>query len=190
MKTQLITINGKNNTLVFNKPGRYVVYFFNIAGTVSCTITVEKVELYMIGLYDLKKKGKFQIYTEQIHKAPNSFSDLFVSSITREGSSFSYSGLIRIEKNAQLSHSYQKNNNLILSEDAFVDSRPILEIMANDVFCTHGSTSGPLSATQLQYLQMKGLSKKEATQLSIEGFKQQVYDKLTSLGIKQYDKHS
>ncbi len=188
MKTQLITINGKNTTQVFDEPGRYVVFFSNISGTISCMITAEKVELYMIGIYDMKPHETFKIRTEQIHIAPHSFSDLYVLSLAREHSSFSFSGLIRIEKKAQQSHSYQKNKNLILSPDAFVDSRPILEILANDVFCTHGSTSGPLSQEQLQYMQMKGVARNDAIHLSIEGFKQQVYDRLSSLGIKEYDK--
>jgi len=184
MKTNLILISESNNNLVFDKPGTYVVYFSNISGTISCTIKSEKVELYMIGLYDMHDQVTFKIHTEQIHISPNSFSELLVISLARDASSLSFSGLIRIEKYAQHSHAYQKNKNLILSKNAFVDSRPILEILANDVFCTHGSTSGPLSKEQLQYLQMKGLNLKEATNLSIVGFKQQVYDRLSNLGIK------
>lgn len=184
MKTTLITISESKNSLVFDEPGIYVVFFTNISGTISCAITAENVELYMVGLYDMKEKDSFKIRTEQIHISPHSFSDLLVLSLARDSSSLSFSGLIKIEKDAQHSHAYQKNKNLILSKNAFVDSRPILEILANDVFCTHGSTSGPLSKEQLQYLQMRGLNLKEATNLSIEGFKQQVYDRLSNLGIK------
>lgn len=189
MKTKLITITENNSSLVFDKPGKYVVYFTNISGTISCKILAEKVELYLVGLYDLGKKERYTIHTEQIHISPNSFSNLLVLSLMQDSSAFSFSGLIRIEKDAQHSHAYQKNKNLILSKDAFVDSRPILEILANDVFCTHGSTSGPLSVEQLQYLQMRGLSLGEATKLSIDGFKQQVYDKLHALGVNNYVEH-
>lgn len=188
MSTQFITINGKNNNQVFTQPGKYVVFFSNISGTISCKIKSEKVEVYLIGLYDMKGKEKYNIHTEQIHIAPHSFSDLFVLSIAQNTSSLAFSGLIRIEKDAQHSHAYQKNQNLMLSNDAFVDSRPILEILANDVFCTHGSTSGPISTEQLSYLQMRGLTLDESKKISIEGFKQQVYDKLSSLGITNYDR--
>lgn len=149
----------------------------------------EKIEVYMVGIYDMKGREKYIIHTEQIHSAPHSFSELFVLSVASDSSSLAFSGLIRIEKDAQQSHAYQKNQNLILSGNAFVDSRPILEILANDVFCTHGSTSGPLSKDQLSYLQMRGLSLKEATDVSVEGFKQQVYDKLNTLGIHDYAGH-
>lgn len=187
MNTKFLQLKKGNSNLVFDTPGKFVVFFSNISGTISCTITAEKVELYMVGLYDLKQKDSFKIHTEQIHIAPHSFSDLYVLSVARESSSFAFSGLIRIEKDAQQSHAYQKNQNLLLSKDAFVDSRPILEILANDVFCTHGSTSGPLCEDQLQYLQMRGLNRSEASELSIEGFKQQVYDRLLSLGINIHD---
>ncbi|MCX6730482.1 MAG: SufD family Fe-S cluster assembly protein [Candidatus Roizmanbacteria bacterium] len=188
MSTQFITINGKNNKQVFTKPGKYVVFFSNISGTISCVIKSEKVEVYLVGLYDMKNSEAYKIHTEQIHSAPHSFSDLYVLAIANDSSSLAFSGLIRIEKDAQQSHAYQKNQNLILSNNAFVDSRPILEILANDVFCTHGSTSGPISKEQLSYLQMRGLTLPEATQISIEGFKQQVYDKLSSLGMANYDR--
>lgn len=188
MKTQLITITENNSNLVFNKPGKYVVYFSNISGTISCQIKAGKVELYLVGLYDMKEKERYQIHTEQIHTSPNSFSDLYILSIVNDHSSLSFSGLIRIEKDAQRSHAYQKNQNLILSQDAFVDSRPILEILADDVFCTHGSTSGPISKDQLSYLQMRGLCLNDAKEISIAGFKQQVCDRLSHLGVKEYDK--
>lgn len=185
MQTKLIKITEKNTNLVFNTPGVYVVHFNNISGTISCRIEAENIKLYMVGLYDMKHNEKYTVRTEQIHISPNSFSELLVLSVADERSSLAFSGLIRIEKNAQQSHAYQKNQNLILSNDAFVDSRPILEILANDVFCTHGSTSGPLSKDQLYYLQTKGLTKSQAKEVSIEGFKQQVIDKLQSLGVQQ-----
>jgi Fe-S cluster assembly protein SufD len=189
MNTQFIELKKENNNLVFDKPGRYVIYFSNISGTISCKIMAEKIEVYLLGLYDMHDTEKYKIHTEQIHIAPHSFSDLYVLSVAQDVSSLAFSGLIRIEKTAQQSHAYQKNQNLILSNDAFVDSRPILEILADDVFCTHGSTSGPISKDQISYLQMRGLNEKEAIKVSIEGFKQQVYDKLSSLGIKSYEIH-
>lgn len=189
MKPHFISINGKNNTVVLDKPGMYVVYFSNISGTISCRIEAEKVEVYLVGLYDMRNSEKYVVHTEQIHIAPHSFSELYVLSVASGFSSLAFSGLIRIEKDAQQSHAYQKNQNLILSNDAFVDSRPILEILANDVFCTHGSTSGPISKDQLAYLQMRGLNVEDATKASVEGFKQQVYDKLHTLGIDKYAGH-
>ena len=188
MNTKYITITGSKSNLVFDKPGKYVVFFSNISGMISCNITAEKVKLYMIGLYDMKNAKKYTIRTEQIHAAAHSFSDLFVVSVAQDASSLLFSGLIRIEKNAQHSHAYQKNKNLLLSNESFVDSRPTLEILANDVFCTHGSTSGPISKEQLYFLQTKGLSSDAAKELSVEGFIQQVYNRLSRFGV-DYARH-
>jgi len=184
MNTQLIEIKSENSKLLFDKPGTYVVFFSNISGKISCKITSEKVELYMIGLYDIKNTDKYTIQTEQIHESPHSFSDLYILSLIKDISSFTFSGLIRIEKNAQHTHAYQKNQNVLLSKGGFVDSRPILEILADDVFCTHGSTTGPLSKDQLYYLQTKGLTKLAAEKASIDGLKSLVYNRLEKLKVK------
>lgn len=183
MKTQLITITENSTKLTFDRPGKYVVFFKNISGTLSCTITAPKVELFMFGLYDMNEEKKYTIHTEQVHIAPDSYSDLLLLSVMKDSSSLAFAGKIRIEKNAQKSHAYQKNQNLILSENAFVDSRPILEILADDVFCTHGSTTGPLSNDQLLYLQIRGIKKQSAQNLLIEGFRNKVYDRIKQLGV-------
>jgi len=186
MKTTFIPIKKADSKLLFDRAGVYVVYFSNISGSVSCTIAAEQVQLYMLGLYDMRHTEKYKIHTEQIHQSPHSFSDLYVLSVAHDNSSLSFAGRILIQKDAQQSHAYQKNQNLILSPNAFVDSQPILEILADDVFCTHGSTSGPLSPDQLQYLQVRGLNRHEAAAALVEGFKQQVYDRLVKLGVKSY----
>ena len=103
-----------------------------------------------------------------------------------DGSSrFIYQGLIKIEKSGQKSHAYQKNKNLILSSGVYVDSRPFLEILANDVFCTHGSTTGKINEESLFYLKSRGIDQKNAEQLYVSGFIQEVIDKIKpyKLGI-------
>ena len=109
MNTKFIQIKKENTHLVFDEPGRYVVFFSNISGKISCNITAKKVELYMVGLYDMQGKDNFKIHTEQIHSSPTSSSDLYILSVADGSSSLAFSGLIRIEKNAQQSHAYQKN---------------------------------------------------------------------------------
>ncbi|MEK7177659.1 MAG: SufD family Fe-S cluster assembly protein, partial [Patescibacteria group bacterium] len=76
------------------------------------------------------------------------------------------------------SHAYQKNKNLILSSGVYVDSRPFLEILANDVFCTHGSTTGKINEESLFYLKSRGLNQKMAEELYISGFIQEIFDKI------------
>lgn len=110
------------------------------------------------------------IHTEQIHEAPETSSNLLVKAALFDKTQFSYNGVIRIERNAQKINAYQKNENLLLSPYAHARSYPSLEILANDVRCTHGSTTGKLNDDQLWYLQSRGLSTLRACQLLVAGF--------------------
>ncbi|PIZ64723.1 hypothetical protein CO051_06075 [Candidatus Roizmanbacteria bacterium CG_4_9_14_0_2_um_filter_39_13] len=169
----------KQDHMTFDKKGEtYVVFFHNISGKLTFDITAPNIELYIYGLFTGKNSDEFHIETIQRHTAPGSISDLFIKGVFQDTSKFIYQGLIRLEKDAQQSHSYQKNQNLILSPGVFVDSRPYLEILANDVFCTHGSTTGKLSADQLLYAQTRGLDNDTARDMLVQGFIDEVYDRV------------
>lgn len=176
---QITLTQNKDTTLTFDKKGEtYVVFFKNLSGSLRFEIVEPSIKVFIYGLYSGTKNDEFHIETIQHHHAPGSLSDLLIKGVFEDKSKFVYQGLIRLEKNAQQSHAYQKNQNLILNEGVFVDSRPYLEILANDVFCTHGSTTGKLSKDQLLYAQTKGVSNKEAERMLVAGFKQEVYDKM------------
>ncbi len=160
------------------KDQKYVVFFHNISGKLTFEITASGIELYIYGLFTGNNADEFHIETIQQHKAPGSLSDLLIKGVFDDNSKFVYQGLIRLEKEAQQSHAYQKNQNIIISPGVFVDSRPFLEILANDVFCTHGSTTGKLNKDQIFYAQSRGLSQKKAQELLIDGFVQEIYQKV------------
>lgn len=168
----------KQSKLEFNKPGDYAVFFQNISGELDFIINASGVSLDIYGLFVGKQADKFEIKTNQYHVAPDSTSNLLIKGVFDDKSKFIYQGLIKIEKTGQKSHAYQKNKNLILSRDVFVDSRPFLEILANDVFCTHGSTTGKINEESLFYLKSRGLNQKTAEQLYISGFIQEIFDKI------------
>ena len=86
--------------------------------------------------------------------------------------------MIRVEEGAQKTNAYQENRNLLLSKTAHADSIPGLEIMANDVRCTHGATLGQVDREQLFYLMSRGLSRSEAERLIVRGFFQDVLDRV------------
>lgn len=160
----------KKTNLIFSKSGNYIVYFENLSGNLVFDITTSGVNLDIFGLFVGKKDEEYKIHTYQNHKAPNSTSNLLIKGVFYDSSKMFYRGLIRIEKDAQKSHAYQKNQNLMMSKDSFIDSRPYLEILANDVFCTHGSTTGRLNGEQMFYTKTRGLDKKQAEELLVEGF--------------------
>jgi len=116
--------------------------------------------------------------TFQEHIAPNTESDFAFKGALREQASAVWRGMIRVEEGAQKTNAYQENRNLLLSDQAHADSIPGLEIMANDVRCTHGATLGRINREELFYLMSRGLSRGEAERLIVRGFFQDVLDRI------------
>lgn len=164
--------------LTLAKPGDYTVYFENLSGEFVFNIESPNVNLNLFGLIVGRKKEEYKIYTVQNHKAPSSTSNLLIKGVFYDSSIFYYRGLIRIEKEAQKSHAYQKNQNLIMSDKSFIDSKPYLEILANDVFCTHGSTTGRLNQDQMFYTKTRGLDESSAGKLLVQGFIDEIRNKI------------
>ena len=104
------------------------------------------------------------------HRAPNSTSDMFLKGAVGDEARSVFTGLIRIEPDAQKVHAHQTNRNLVLSEGAEAHSVPNLEILANEVRCGHGSAVGPLDAEQRYYLMSRGLDRAAADRLQVKGF--------------------
>jgi Fe-S cluster assembly protein SufD len=116
--------------------------------------------------------------TFQEHIAPSTESDFAFKGALRESAHAVWRGMIRVEPDAQKTNAYQENRNLLLSADAHADSIPGLEIMANDVRCTHGATLGRVNREELFYLMARGLSRSEAERLIVRGFFQDVLDRI------------
>ncbi|HEY0417570.1 MAG TPA: Fe-S cluster assembly protein SufD [Gaiellaceae bacterium] len=116
--------------------------------------------------------------TFQEHAAPNTESDFAFKGALREQATAVWRGMIRVEEGAQRTNAYQENRNLLLSDAAHADSIPGLEIMANDVRCTHGATLGRVDRDQLFYLMARGLDRAEAERLIVRGFFQDVLDRI------------
>jgi Fe-S cluster assembly protein SufD len=116
--------------------------------------------------------------TFQEHIAPNTTSDFAFKGALRDAATTVWRGMIRVEPDAQKTNAYQENRNLLLSKDAHADSIPGLEILANDVRCTHGATLGQVDREQLFYLMARGLSRAEAERLIVRGFFQDVLDRI------------
>jgi len=116
--------------------------------------------------------------TFQEHIAPSTTSDFAFKGALRDTARTVWRGMIRVEEGAQKTNAYQENRNLLLSKTAHADSIPGLEIMANDVRCTHGATLGQVDREQLFYLMTRGLSRGDAERLIVRGFFQDVLDRV------------
>jgi Fe-S cluster assembly protein SufD len=124
-------------------------------------------------------------FTRQDHAAPHTTSDLLYKSGLKDRSRIVWKGMIRVEKDAQRTDAYQKNDNLVLSESARADSIPGLEIEANDVRCTHGATAGRVDDEMIFYAQSRGIRRDEAIRLIVEGFFANVYDRITIEPVRE-----
>jgi len=116
--------------------------------------------------------------TFQEHIAPDCESDFAFKGALRDHATAVWRGMIRVEKDAQKTNAYQECRNLMLSPTTHAVPIPGLEILANDVRCTHGATVGRVDREQLFYLQTRGLPRPEAERLIVRGFFQDVLDRI------------
>ncbi len=131
------------------------------------------------GILVAKGEEKLVLHTSQVHQAPDTTSDLLIKTILSDHARCLYDGGIRVEKSAQKTDAYQRNENLLLSGRAYAESKPSLEILANDVRCTHGATAGPIDEEQLWYLQTRGIGVESGQRLVVDGF---IQSALTRIG--------
>ncbi len=130
-------------------------------------------------------KQHLAYFTRQDHMAPHTTSDLLYKGGLKGSSRIVWKGMIRVEKDAQKTDAYQKNDSLVLSDSARADSIPGLEIEANDVRCTHGATAGPVDPEMVFYLRSRGIARDEAVRLIVEGFFANVYDRIALEPVRE-----
>ena len=152
---------------------------------VEAGLTASGGDSEMLGLYFADSNQVLDHHTLQDHISPNAHSDLLYKGALRDESLAVFSGLIRVEPGAQKTDAYQTNRNLILgTDDAFAVSLPNLEIMADDVKCSHGSTTGQVDETELFYLMSRGIPRREAEKLVVFGFFGEITSKIPLKGLK------
>ena len=117
------------------------------------------------------------------HAAPGSLSDQFYKGILDGQSRAVFAGKIVVRRDAQKTNAYQANNNLLLSPDAEIDTKPELEIFADDVKCSHGATAGELDERELFYLRSRGLDPATARSVLTFAFAGAVLERFANPGI-------
>jgi len=122
------------------------------------------------GAYATHGRQHLDYATTQEHAAPNTTSDLAFRGILDGRSSTVWSGMIKVDPGAQQIDAFQESRNLLLTKKAHADSIPGLEILANDVRCTHAAAIAQIDPEQLYYLRSRGLALEQAKRLVIEGF--------------------
>ena len=132
----------------------------------------------------LSESKHHEIKTNINHLSENTKSYQLIKSVLEDNSKGVYQGKIYVDQIAQKTDGYQLSKALLLNKDVEFDAKPELEIYADDVKCSHGSTSGNLDENSIFYLMSRGLSQKQSKQLLIEGFILDVIEKITDLEIK------
>ena len=125
-----------------------------------------------------KHQQEFDARTLQDHVSPRTASDLLYKNALDDRARTIFGGLIRVEPHAHFTDAYQKVRNLLLSDDAEANSMPGLEILADNVRCTHGATSGQIDEDELFYLRTRGIPTKVAQRLLVTGFLDEVIQRL------------
>lgn len=137
------------------------------------------------GVYFTDGRQHLDFDTQQFHEAPNAFSDLSFRGALAGSSSTVWRGMIDVAEGAQGTDSYQENRNLLLTKSAHADSIPGLQIEANEVRCTHGSTTSKVDADQLFYLQARGITRDDAVRMIVRGFFTPTLERMTNEALRE-----
>ena len=139
----------------------------------------------MYGFYALREKSHVDNHTTVDHIDENSISNEHYKGIMDNNSNGVFNGKIFVRKKAQKTNAFQSNNNILLSDEAKINTKPQLEIWADDVKCSHGCTVGQLDKEAIFYLQSRGISREKAISMLLGAFSEEIIEKIENQFIKQ-----
>lgn len=149
----------------------------------------ESIECHLNGLYIGRDDQHFDNHTFIDHAKPNCYSNELYKGILDDKAHGVFSGKILVDKDAQKTNAYQSNKTILLSKDASIDTKPQLEIYADDVKCSHGATVGHLDETALFYILSRGIPEEKAKSMLITAFAEDVVSKVKIKGLKEKLNH-
>jgi Fe-S cluster assembly protein SufD len=154
-----------------------------VRNEVQAVVQGSGIEAQLNGIYFTRERQHVDNNILVDHAAPGSVSDQFYKGILDGHSQAVFAGKIVVRRDAQKTNAYQANNNLLLSPDAEIDTKPELEIFADDVKCSHGATAGELDERELFYLRSRGLDPATARSLLTFAFAGEVLERFASPAI-------
>ena len=157
-----------------------------VRNNLNVVLDAEHCEAHLYGLYFQAGKTHVDNHTVVDNAKPHCLSNELYKGIIDGNATAVFNGKIFVQPDAQKTNAYQSNKNVLLSEDASVNSKPQLEIFADDVKCSHGCTVGQLDAVGLFYLQSRGISEKIARSLLLHGFAVDILEKIKLEPIRDY----
>src|SRR5690606_13967726 len=141
-----------------------------VRNNLNIEVDASNCETNLNGLYLGKNKDQIDNHAVVDHKKPHCNSNEVYRGVLDDESTGVFNGKVFVRQDAQITNAFQQNNNILLSDNATANSKPELEIYADDVKCSHGSTTGQIDEEAIFYLQSRGISKKGALKLMINAF--------------------
>ena len=138
------------------------------------------------GLYFTTLNSQFNTHVVVEHNVPYTKSNQYFKGILSDNSKAVFSGKIYVERDAQKAYAEQKDLNLVMSKGAEIDTKPGLEIYADDVECYHGATAGHVDESTLYYMMTRGIDKKSATQMLVNGFATEIINEITDEKLRSF----
>lgn len=143
---------------------------------------------YLNGAYSPINGEHVDNHTRVDHLQPNCMSSEIYKGVLNDKSTGVFNGKVIVHVDAQKIEAYQKNNNVLISDNATMNAKPELEIFADDVKCSHGTTTGQFDEEAIFYLQARGISKKTAKEMLIEAFMDEVYNEIENEVVRDFVK--
>ena len=175
--------NSLAETFIFSTGSKF------IKNEINYNLNDQYSSAFINGIINLKDDQHHEIKTNINHLAENTKSYQLIKSVLNDNSKGVYQGKIFVNSRAQKTDGYQLSKALLLNENTEFDAKPELEIYADDVKCSHGSTSGNLDEEAIFYLMSRGLNYQQSRKLLINGFLLDVVEKITDLEIKNLIKN-
>jgi len=155
-----------------------------VKNEIHCDLLESFSSCFVNALIFLSKQQHHELKTNINHKHQHCKSSQLVKSILLDKSNGTFQGKIYVDKDAQKTNGYQLSKTLVLSENSAFNSKPELEIYADDVKCSHGSTTGNIDPNSIFYLMSRGLSKEQAKKMLVEGFLNETIETITEPNIQ------
>ncbi|MGZ3885223.1 MAG: Fe-S cluster assembly protein SufD [Bacteroidia bacterium] len=186
----LNTFHVNTTQVSVNRYGNYTTNTFTFGGALvrnnlNMVLASELCEGHLNGLFLTKGTQLVDNHTLVDHRKPNCQSNELYKGIAKDKSTGIFNGKIYVRKDAQKTNAYQSSKNILLSDDATINTKPQLEIYADDVKCSHGTSTGKVDENALFYLKARGIGEEKARNLLLQAFAQELTEKIEVEALKE-----
>ncbi len=185
------SVNIHNTNIYQSTNSRVNTYTFSLSGkdlrnNLNILLNEEDCESHLYGLYFISNNDHIDNHTTVDHRKPHCYSNEYYKGIIDDKGMGTFNGKIYVRPNAQKTNAFQSNKNLVLTDGATINTKPQLEIWADDVKCSHGATTGQIDEAQMFYLRSRGLDKETSTALLLHAFAFDIIDRVELNHLRKY----